>query len=589
MDNALPATIGNYQVIAKLGEGGMASVYLGMAFGKARFRKLVVTKVLHPTLCNSTEFLESFLAEARLAAQLNHPNVVNTYEVGEDQGRPFIAMEYLEGQSYWSLLKKVGRANLPLEANLEILVDMLAGLQYAHDFVDLNGTPLDMVHRDISPQNVFITYDGQVKLLDFGLAKASCIEQHTKVGVLKGKVAYLAPEQANSGPVDRRTDIFAVGVMLWEALAGRRFSTGTLDVATIHKRIAGAEPRIRAVCPEVPPALAEACDRALAVKPEDRFATAEEMRTVLLGVVEQRSQRSRIRSLSTIMTEAFSDERTSIRSIVERYSRAAEEKSDSQELQLATPVSVPVSALDGAEDVRIDVEDVVDVGDVEALEGTEAVVHGAVPPPFPAPARPVQWKRAALGAALVVASLAGGVAWFLTTTVVAERPQEVEAEPRPERRPEPIELVVVTSPPEARASIDGVVVQGNPVRVKVDRDERLHTIRVEAPGFEPFERTVAFDESLVIKASLSRLVERTVPPAPVPATARAPAPPHRKPKPEVSSRPAASPAAPQPASARRPGRALPQLDESISPGDDLRQGTTIAPDRAIDEKDPYQP
>jgi serine/threonine-protein kinase len=561
MDNALPATIGNYQVIAKLGEGGMASVYLGMAFGKARFRKLVVTKVLHPTLCNSTDFLESFLAEARLAAQLNHPNVVNTYEVGEDQGRPFIAMEYLEGQSYWSLLKKVGRANLPLEVSLEILIDMLTGLQYAHDFVDLNGTPLDMVHRDISPQNVFVTYDGQVKLLDFGLAKASCIEQHTKVGTLKGKIAYLAPEQANGGPVDRRTDIFAVGVMLWEALAGRRFSTGTLDVATIHKRIAGAEPRIRAVCPEAPPALAEACDRALAVKPEDRFATAEEMRAVLLGVVEQRWQRNRIRSLSTIMTEAFSDERTSIRSIVERYSRAAEEKSDSQELQLATPVS----GLDDGEDVRIDVEDVVDVEDVK------------VPPPLPASARPVQWKRAALAGGLLLAVVAAGSAWFMmrpgeTATAPVARPQEVEAE----RRPEPIELVVVTSPPEARASIDGVVVQGNPVRVKVDRDERLHTIRVEAPGFEPFERTVAFDESLVIKASLRRLVERTVPPAPVPAAVRAPAATLRKPKPAVSSRPAAPPPQPRPA-------------ESTSPGDDLRQGTTTAPDRAIDEKDPYQP
>jgi len=322
------------------------------------------------------------------------------------------------------------------------------------------------------------------------------------------------------------------------------------------------------------PALAEACDRALAVKPEDRFATAEEMRAALLEVVEQRWQRNRIHTLSTIMTQAFSDERTSIRSIVERYSRAADEKSDSREheLQLATPVG----AIDDAVDVRIDVE---------------------LPPPLPAAVRLFQWRWAALAGGLL--TVASGALAFLfmnrgapatlpvtaSATTPVTRPREVEAE----RRAQPIELVVVTSPPEARASIDGVVVQGNPVRVKVDRDERLHTIRVEAPGFVPFERTVAFDESLVIKAALSRLVERATPPAPVPAAARAPSPPHRKLKPELSSRPAAPPAAPEPAPARRPGRALPQLDESISPGDDLRQGTTIAPDRAIDEKDPYQP
>ena len=556
MGNALPSTVGNYQVIAKLGEGGTAIVYLAMAFGKARFRKLVVTKVLHPTLCSSPEFIESFLSEARLAAQLNHPNVVNTYEVGEDQGRPFIAMEYLEGQSYWSLLKKVGRASLPLEAHLEILIDTLAGLQYAHEFVDLNGRPLGMVHRDISPQNVFITYDGQVKLLDFGLAKASCDEQHTKVGVLKGKVAYLAPEQANGGQTDRRTDIFAVGVMLWEALAGRRFSTGTLDVATIHKRISGAEPRIRAILPEVPPLLADACDRALAVRPEERFATAAEMRGALLGIAEQRWQRDRVRALSTLMAEAFSDERTSIRSIVERYSRTAEEKSDSKELELqsATPVDGPDDAMD---DVRIDID--------------------ASPPPV----APSRWKQAALAGGVLFALLAGASFYFLARrekTSPTPSPREVAAD----SRAEPIELLVVTSPPEARAFIDGVAVHGNPVRVKVDRDDRPHTIRVEASGFSTFERKVSFDENLVIKASLSRAVEPAIPPPPAAA-------PRRTTRPGVASKsPALPPSSPPPSREGPTRRAAPVMEPN--PGDDLRKAMpTSAPGRAIDEKDPYEP
>lgn len=567
MEGALPSTIGTYQVIAKLGEGGMASVYLGMALGKARFRKLVVTKTLHPTLCCTPEFIEMFLSEARLAAQLSHPNVVNTYEVGEDQGRPFIAMEYLEGQSYWSLLKKVGRTNLALETHLEILINALAGLHYAHEFVDLDGTPLGMAHRDVSPQNVFVTYDGQVKLLDFGLAKASCAEQKTRVGVIKGKISYLAPEQATNGPIDRRTDIFAVGVMLWEALAGRRFSTGDLDIATIHKRITGAEPRIRAVLPEVSPDLADACDKALAVNPEERFATAEEMRNTLQGALDRRQHQNRTRKLATIMAETFSDERSSIRSIVERYARTADEKSDSKEIQTqsAEPAEVPDDALE----VQIDVEG---------------------PPPLPkARLRAARRKQAALAGGLLLALLAATSLYFLSRGEKSASPPSSSGAPvakpgtltQPTPAPPPvpvkvaggaksIELVVLTSPPEARAFVDGVEVQGNPIRMRVERDERLHNIRVEAPGFSTFERGISFEEDLVIKASLSR-----APPVFAP----------RKNKPGAASKATAAiplPSPPPPMNEASPPAPI--------PGDDLRRRRpTFAPGRAIDDEDPYKP
>lgn len=591
MGVALPSSVGSYQIIAKLGEGGMASVYLGMALGKARFRKLVVTKVLHPTLCGSPEFVEMFLSEARVAAQLNHPNVVNTYEVGEDRGRPFIAMEYLEGQSYWTLLKKVSRANLALETHLEILIDVLAGLHYAHELVDLDGTPLGVVHRDVSPQNLFITYDGQVKLLDFGLAKMSCVEQQTRVGVIKGKIAYLAPEQATNGPIDRRTDIFAVGVMLWEALAGRRFSTGDLDVATIHKRISGAEPRIRTVIPEAPPDLADACDRALAVKPEERFATAEEMRSTLLGALERRWHRNRTRKLAAIMAEVFSDERSSIRSIVERYARAAE-KSDSTDIR---PQSrAPGEGSNDALDVRIDVEAPPPLPGARPppLPGTRPpTLPGAGPPPLPrARARSARLKQAALVGVLLVALLAATAISFLAgrekrAPPPLSAPPSAQAKPAPappevDGRAKSIELVVVTSPPEAQAFVDGVAVHGNPIRMRVDRDERMHAIRVEAPGYSTFERGVSFEEDLVIKASLSRRAEPAAPAPPAPAP--------RRNRSVAASR--ATPAPPSPTS-RPPEAVSPLAAPAVPvPGDDLRKGKpTFAPDRAIDDKDPYAP
>jgi serine/threonine protein kinase len=585
METALPSTIGSYQVVAKLGEGGMASVYLGMALGKARFRKLVVTKALHPTLCGSPEFVEMFLSEARVAAQLNHPNVVNTYEVGEDQGRPFIAMEYLEGQSYWSLLKKVGRSNLALETHLEILIDALAGLHYAHELVDLDGTPLGMVHRDVSPQNIFVTYDGQVKLLDFGLAKASCVEQKTRVGVIKGKIAYLAPEQATNGAIDRRTDIFAVGVMLWEALAARRFSTGDLDVATIHKRISGAEPRIRTVIPEVPPDLADACDRALAVKPEERFATAEEMRSTLLGALERRWHRNRTRKLAAIMADVFSDERSSIRSIVERYARAAEEKSNSKEIQPRS--RAPGEGSNDGLDVPIDVEA------PPPLPGTRPPPPpGTRPPPLPgAPTRSARPKQAAFVGVLLVALLAATAISFLAGREKGAAPPPLGAAPAARAKPAPappeadgraksIELVVVTSPPEAQAFVDGVAVQGNPIRMMVDRDERMHAIRVEAPGYSTFERGVSFEEDLVIKASLIRRAEPATPALPTPAP--------RRNRSVAASK--ATPPPPSPTSRPPEAAPLPAASAVPVPGDDLRKGKpTFSPDRAIDDKDPYEP
>jgi serine/threonine protein kinase len=230
MEDRKPANeqLGKYRRVATLGQGGMGTVFLAFAHGVGQFRKLLVVKELLPELTGKEGFIEMFLDEARLAARLDHPNVVQTFEVGHEGGRYFLAMEYLDGQPLSALIERMReRGGLPLPVHLQILSEVLAGLQYAHELCDYDGRPLAVVHRDISPHNVFITYHGQVKIVDFGVAKAANASALTHPGVFKGKFGYAAPEQILGGPVDARADVFSVGVMLWQAIAGRRFAEPT--------------------------------------------------------------------------------------------------------------------------------------------------------------------------------------------------------------------------------------------------------------------------------------------------------------------------------------------------------------------------
>ena len=217
-----PAPFAGYTLVAKLGQGGMAEVYLALAPGPQGFQKLVVVKRLHMNMEDEPMLVAMFLDEARIAARLAHPNVVQTNDVGEHEGSHFIAMEYLEGQPFDRILKHAVRdgERLPMRLAARIIADALDGLHYAHEACDYDGTPLGVVHRDVSPHNLFVTYDGVVKLLDFGIAKATTQVVETRTGLVKGKFAYMAPEQARSAPADRRADVFAMGVVLWESIAG---------------------------------------------------------------------------------------------------------------------------------------------------------------------------------------------------------------------------------------------------------------------------------------------------------------------------------------------------------------------------------
>ena len=238
-----------YRPIAAIGRGGMAEVLLTLMDAGSDVHKVVVLKRIWSDLASDHAFVAMFHDEARLSIRLNHPNVVQTFEAIEDGDQLAIAMEYLHGQTLTAVLNRLGGPReLSLPLRLRVLADVLAGLHYAHELADYGGTPLGVVHRDVSPHNVFVTYDGQVKLMDFGVAKTEAAGQRTRPGGIKGKLAYLAPEYLrNDYAIDRRADVFAVGVMLWEMLTGRRLWQGKADAEIVHHLAAGVR------MPDLPP------------------------------------------------------------------------------------------------------------------------------------------------------------------------------------------------------------------------------------------------------------------------------------------------------------------------------------------------
>jgi eukaryotic-like serine/threonine-protein kinase len=309
---------GKYRLLAELGRGGMANVYLAVARGPSGFNKLVVLKCLRSDLADDKELLTMFLEETRVAARVNHPHVVQTYEVGDHAGRPVIVMEYLEGQTLSSLVQRAkATSRLPLALHLRVLADALDGLHHAHELADFSGKRLDLVHRDVSPQNIFVTFDGQVKVLDFGIAKVANSQTQTSRGVLKGKIHYMAPEQMLCTPVDRRADLYAAGVMAWEAATGKRMWKDFTELQLMNKVTNDGAPLPREVDPTVSPVLEAIIMKALARNPDDRYATALEFAGAIESFMEQTGTVASNRGLAKLMRELFEDARKETRAIIE--------------------------------------------------------------------------------------------------------------------------------------------------------------------------------------------------------------------------------------------------------------------------------
>ena len=270
--------LGRYEVLAQLASGGMATVYAARAQGVAGFERLVAIKVLHPHLAHDDEFISMFLDEARLAARIRHPNVVPTLDISDSQGDGyFLVMEYIEGDHFGSLLREAARAgkNLPPGVALRVVVDALEGLGAAHMLAGADGKALGIVHRDISPHNILVGSDGIARITDFGVAKAEVRLSSTRDGQFKGKLAYMAPEQASTGFADQRSDLFGMGVVLWESLVGRRLFKAENNGELLNRLLYADIPAPSEYVPELAPldgVLAKALERDAAA----RFQTAAE-------------------------------------------------------------------------------------------------------------------------------------------------------------------------------------------------------------------------------------------------------------------------------------------------------------------------
>jgi len=295
--------LGPYEVRARIAEGGMAAVYVASRDGQ-----LVALKMIREEYVRNEEFLKMFLDEGKIVSRLRHPNIVQTFDLGSEQGQAFIAMELLSGQSLhavWDACRARGvRLTYPMIAWIGARV--ADALHYAHELRDEQGRPCDIVHRDVNPSNVFITYEGVVKVIDFGLAKAANRASKTATGVIKGKVAYMSPEQAMGEPLDRRSDVFALGTTLWELACDRRLFKGDDEVHTLERVHRAKVPDPTRLVAGFPPALWAALEPALARDPEARYATAAQMARALDALAGPAMNES---AVAGVMRELFPQER----------------------------------------------------------------------------------------------------------------------------------------------------------------------------------------------------------------------------------------------------------------------------------------
>jgi phosphate/phosphite/phosphonate ABC transporter binding protein len=277
-----PPRVGRYEILERLAIGGMAEVYLARERAAHGLTRLVVIKRILPHLAQHESMVQMFLQEARIAARINHPNVVQILELGEDGGFPFIAMEYVAGSTLRDLIVETQRQGrlIPVAVALHLMQQACAGTHAAHELKDISGKPANLVHRDLTPHNLMVDGDGHLKLLDFGIAKEQESE-HTRTGVLKGKIRYMSPEQCNQEVLDRRSDIFTLAIVLWEMLAGERLFERQTELMTMQAIAAGQIRDLRPLRPEVPEPIVQALEMALAAKPADRPPTADAFRKAL--------------------------------------------------------------------------------------------------------------------------------------------------------------------------------------------------------------------------------------------------------------------------------------------------------------------
>ncbi len=342
-------TLGRYSLIRKIATGGMAEIWLASSDGPEGFRKKLVVKRILPNLAEDEEFVRMFLDEARIAARLNHPNIAQIFDLGEADGSYYIAMEYVPGKDLRRVYQDSVKANnaLPVHLTLRILIESAKALDYAHHAVDEQGQPLAIVHRDVSPQNILVTFQGGIKIVDFGIAKAADQATHTRSGVLKGKYSYMSPEQAAGDPVDMRTDVFALGIVGYELSTGFRLFKRENEVATLQAVRDCKVPAPSSVNTEVPRELDPIFMKALARRPDSRFATAGQLALALEEFLLQGKYAASSTHLSEFMRALYPEqlgEDSNVRTAPTPSDSASASSSERQVAIHAAPAAPPVAA-----------------------------------------------------------------------------------------------------------------------------------------------------------------------------------------------------------------------------------------------------
>jgi serine/threonine protein kinase len=626
------SSLGKYRLIATIGHGGMAHIHLALMAGPAGFNKLLVIKALRDDIgVSAEEFVTMFLDEARLAARLSHANIVQTYEVGEVGGRYFIAMEYLEGQSLKLVERRLRPHTLPMPLQLRVLSEVAKGLHHAHELRGFDGEALGVVHRDVSPHNVFVTYDGQVKLLDFGIAKAANAMHLTKVGVIKGKAEYISPEQIRGEGVDRRADVFSLGVMMWEALTGKRFAGGpdVAEITKMHNRLTGGEAKLRSVRNDLPERLVHICERALSVQREKRQPSALEFSQEIEAYLAKAGLNPTSQQLSDIVSPHFQQEREQLRRLIDQQMKLALDPSMTFG---ATMTQLPVLArqtfssgvwqMPGnagpmgntpTTSIRQAYPNTAALPNTQpftttqsspSFTGTNMTQAMAQPPEFGShlvpPRRTVPWPTVVALVLLVV-----GVATYFAvkpadntmvatalpsrTTSVPARPEQPEPEPAPtvpapkqeaepparpvERAEQLVKLNIRVQPEDAEVLLDGARLNRLPFEAQVRRSSTMHTLEISAAGYEVHREMLTYDRDLSVRVKLVKEVHSSKRPS------------HPDPR---HAAPVASAHAPEPVAPAQPAQ---RESPSVEPGMDFRR---IAPPRpnigpgVSLEEDPYR-
>jgi len=521
----LPVTkLGRYTLVRSLGAGGMAELFLARAEGIGGFSKLVALKRILKHKATNDKFIRMLLNEARLVATLDHPNIAQVYDIGYENDEYFFAMEYVHGQDLRHVLYAAPNHRLQLENALHVAIGVCAGLHHAHEARDQDGKPAEIVHRDVSPSNVLLSYQGAVKLVDFGVAKATSMVSETREGIIKGKYGYMSPEQCLGHPLDRRSDLFAVGILLWEMTTGRRLYKVKGELVTLQRVVYVDAPKPSRFVENYPPELERIVMRALSRDPEQRYATAEQIQIELENFAVQHrltvsavSMSMEMRAMFRQRVDAWQEAQQRGRSLVDHLAEISSEDALASsngdddgldavldDLEVATPVPITIS------------------------HRPPALAPPTVPTPTPVASTPL--RRVGLLAVLALFALAAaGVAvWALvfrapkksqpapTNVVMIAQEQEIDASvPESDSVPE-ITITVDADDPEpidAAPERDAPKTKPRSTSKTVEKPKHVEKPHVEKQHVEPPPPAKITPDAAI-----------AAPPPPPPPDAAAPAP-----------------------------------------------------------------